>query len=123
MLATEAGFRAAGADPEYGLKLPRTLEEEGLEDVGADARAPVVRFGTPTADFLTLSLEHLGARFVLAGLLTDEEVQEMLRVLRSPGGTCLPPIMIAACGRAGAARRASRGGSPARRTAGSCGRT
>ncbi len=93
-----AGFRAAGANPDYGLELPSDLVEAGLSDVRYEARVPVITTGTPTATFYELSLEEVRERFVAAGLLTADEVQEALNYLTSPGGLLLPPIMVAAWG-------------------------
>jgi SAM-dependent methyltransferase len=98
--AFDTGFRAAGADPEFGVALPRALEEAGLVDVAADVRAPVVRLGTSSVDFMTLSLEQVAPRFVAAGLLDDEEIAESLSMLRrGGGGSALPPLLVAAWGR------------------------
>jgi SAM-dependent methyltransferase len=94
-----AGFRVAGADPYFGLKLPRMFERHGLVDVGAVLRGPIVRLGTPDVEFLTLSLEHLRERFVAAGLMTDDEIDEVLAATRESGGTTLPPLIVAAWGR------------------------
>src|SRR5215211_4714452 len=41
--AVEAMFIAAGMDPRFGGRLPRALVEAGLEEVGAELRAPLVR--------------------------------------------------------------------------------
>jgi SAM-dependent methyltransferase len=98
-MASEAGFRAAGADPYYGLQLPADLAAGGLVDVACCARVPIVSSGTPKVDFLALSLEHLRSRFETAGLLTADEVDEALAALRQPGRTMLAPIMVAAWGR------------------------
>jgi SAM-dependent methyltransferase len=94
-----AGFRVAGADPYFGLKLPRMFERHGLVDVGAVLRGPIVRLGTPDMDFMRLSLEQLRERFVAAGLMTDDEIDEVLAATNEPGGTTLPPLVVAAWGR------------------------
>ncbi len=60
---------------------------------------PLVSSGTPHAEFLSLSLEHLGERFIESGLLTPEEVNEALGILRTPGTNFLGLIMVAAWGR------------------------
>jgi SAM-dependent methyltransferase len=96
--ASEVGFRAAGADPYYGLQLPADLAAGGLVDVACHARVPIVSSGTPMVDFVALSLEHLRSRFESAGLLTADEVDEALAALRKPGCTLLGPIMVAAWG-------------------------
>jgi SAM-dependent methyltransferase len=98
-MASEAGFRAAGADPYYGLQLPADLAAAGLIDVACQARVPIASSGTQTVDFLALSLEHLRSRFESAGLLTADEIDEALAALREPGRTMLAPIMVAAWGR------------------------
>jgi hypothetical protein len=95
-----AAFRSAGADPFYGIQLPRAMTEAGLADVGYRARVPVAATGTPTVDFNALSVEHVADKFVAAGLLTADELEEGLSQLRTPGSVLLPPIMFAAWGRA-----------------------
>jgi SAM-dependent methyltransferase len=97
--ASEAAFRAAGADPCYGLQLPADLADAGLVDVACHARVPIVSSGTAMVDLLALSLEHLRSRFESAGLLTADDVDEALAALREPGRTLLAPIMVAAWGR------------------------
>lgn len=96
--AFTAGFRLAGAEPNYGLQLPADLEAAGLRHVGRHARIPVVSSATPSADFHLLSLEHLREAFVAAELLTDDEVDEALALMRTPGTTVLGPVMVAAWG-------------------------
>lgn len=92
------GFRSAGADPNYGIKLPNALETAGLTDVRFEARVPLAHSGTPSIDFHTLSLEQLGRNFIAANLLTSEEVQQALAELRKPGRIVLAPLMVAAWG-------------------------
>ena len=92
-------LQAAHADPEYGIKLPGALEHAGLVDVGYAARVPVVRTGTPDVEMLALTLEHLHSRLQADGELSADDVDEAVRALRTPGGTVLSTIMIAAWGR------------------------
>jgi hypothetical protein len=70
-----------------------------LVNVGAVLRGPIVRLGTPDMDFMRLSLEQLRERFVAAGLMTDDEIDEVLAAMNEPGGTTLPPLVVAAWGR------------------------
>jgi SAM-dependent methyltransferase len=97
--AFASGFRAVGADPNYGLQLPSALGAAGLVDVDCDGHAPVAFTGSPSSSFMLLSLEHLRDRFIGAGLLTEADVSEALQDLGNPGRTLLPPMMISAWGR------------------------
>jgi SAM-dependent methyltransferase len=93
------GFRAAGADPCYGLQLPGALIDVGFFEIGCEGRAPVVFSGSDNAAYYALSLEHLRDKLASAGLLSKEDAEEALRVLREPGHTMLAPTMIATWGR------------------------
>jgi SAM-dependent methyltransferase len=97
--AIQAAFRSIGADADYGIRLPKALTASGLTEVHSEARVPLVSSGTPAAEFVALSLQHLGERFVASGLLTPAEVNEVLGVLRTPGTNFLGLIMVAAWGR------------------------
>jgi SAM-dependent methyltransferase len=94
------GFRSVGADPCYGIRLPKALQATGLTDIGAEARVALAHTGTPSIEFQALSLEHLGCKFVAANLLTAEEVQEALAEFRKPGRIVVAPLMVAAWGSA-----------------------
>ncbi len=48
-----AGFRAAGADPEFGLQLPAALAAAGLRDVDAELTSRLVRGGSAESTFYT----------------------------------------------------------------------
>lgn len=93
-----AGFRAAGADPYYGLQLPDAVQRAGFADVQSGARVPLAFSGTDSISFLELSLDHLRDRFIAAGLLSKDECEEALDVLRRPGHVLLQPVMVAVWG-------------------------
>ena len=98
LAAMEAGLRGAGADPYVGLQFPSLLAAAGLRDVGCDARVPVMRSGTPSIEFVSLSIEQVGPRLVQAGALTADDLQAVLAALRGPGYTMTAAIMIASWG-------------------------
>ena len=100
LAAMEAGLRAAGADPYVGLQFPTLLAAAGLRDVACDARVPVMRSGTPSIEFVVLSLEQVGPRLVEAGALGADDLQAVLTALRTPGYTMTAAIMIATWGTA-----------------------
>jgi len=97
--AFAAVFRARGADPDFGLKLPRLFAEAGLVDTEVRARVPIMRSGSPSAEWRRLSLEQLGPTLVADGLLNHDEL-ELLRHRYSEVGTAmLAHIMVAAAGK------------------------
>jgi SAM-dependent methyltransferase len=97
--ALALAFRSVGADPDYGVKLPAALSDAGLVDIGYQARVPIMTSGTPSADFIILTIEQLRERLIAAGLLTTEEAEEALAAAQEPGGIAFAPIMVAAWGR------------------------
>jgi len=97
--AAAAGFRAAGADSEYGVKLLGKLDEAGLVESGAEVHVPAARTATADVDFVALTLEQLGDKLVAAGLLTAEDVRDGVGAMREPGRVVLGPLMVAAWGR------------------------
>lgn len=97
--AMTAGLRGAGANPFYGLELPKAFAALGLTDIRAEARAAVMQSGTPSIDFVALSVEQVASRLIAAGVASDREVSEVLTALRTPGLTMTGAIMIAVWGR------------------------
>ena len=85
LTAMAAGFRAVGADPELGARLPGILVDAGLVDVGAELTATLVSSGTTQAAFYDLSLAMAGPRLIAAGVLTEEQVAASLDLIRVPG--------------------------------------
>jgi SAM-dependent methyltransferase len=94
----DRGLRGVGADPDYGLALPAALADAGLVEIDCAARVAMLRSGTPGMDFVALSVEHVGARLVGAGVVTAAELAETLGALRTPGYTTTAATMIAAWG-------------------------
>jgi SAM-dependent methyltransferase len=98
MGAVAAGFRAIGADPEYGLNLPATLAGAGLRDVNAELACRLVHGGSAESVFYDLSLQELHPRLIAAGLLTSDDVAEMTAFIRDPEARWLSLGLVTAWG-------------------------
>jgi SAM-dependent methyltransferase len=98
--AVDAGLRKAGADPDLGMRLHAMFTSAGLREVGCRARVEMLHSGTPSIDFVRLSIEHIGDRLVAAGAITADELAEALTALRNPGYTTAAATMIATWGAA-----------------------
>jgi hypothetical protein len=96
-------LRSTGAALDYGRELHSALTEQGLEDVGAEGRAYMMRGAHRSSLVLRHSLERVRERVLAAGSLTEEELDEALAVLDDPQTDVMSPLMIAAWGRRPAA--------------------
>ncbi len=96
--AMEAGFRAAGADPEFGLELPAALAAAGLRDVDAELTCRLVRGGSDESAFYTMAVQDLSPRLIAAGLLTAEDLAEPLAFVQDPASRWFSVGMVTAWG-------------------------
>ena len=90
-------FAAIGADANFAPHLPALLVELGLDGVGGQIFAPLLRGGGAT-DWVRLTLEHLRGPLVANGLASEVEIERALGLFE----TCicyLPPVMVTAWGR------------------------
>ena len=92
-------MRHAGIDPEYGRRLPGQLLACGLVDVDAEGRSHLLRGGSPEVQGIRLGAAQLGDRIVRLGLLTQEEIDEVLTLYDDPGFAVMSPTNMAAWGR------------------------
>jgi SAM-dependent methyltransferase len=90
--------RARGVEGEYGRRLPWRLATRGLTDIGADVRAGFAKAGSPGAVLAALSTDQLRP-LLLAGGMTEEEVQSLAEYIRSDEFMGFGPIHVAAWGR------------------------
>jgi SAM-dependent methyltransferase len=93
------GLALVGGDMDFGLKLPDAMKAAGLEGVDAVGYAPIAFSGTESVAFQTLGLLRVAPMLVDAGLLTQEDVDDGLEAVRTPGLTLFAPVMISAWGR------------------------
>ncbi|MFF7354671.1 MULTISPECIES: methyltransferase [Streptomyces] len=95
------GFRTLlaerGADLSYGRKLPRLLREAGLHGVEADAFFPVTSPACTALEAATV--RQIRDRLVMAGLATDEDIDQHLANVEAGGMDLLTAPMISAWGR------------------------
>ncbi len=92
-------MRKAGIDPEYGRRLPGQLMACGLVDVDAEGRSHLLRGGSPEVQGIRLGAAQLGERIVRLGLLTAEEIDEVLALYDDAGFAVMSPMNVAAWGR------------------------
>jgi len=92
-------IESVGYDRHYGRSLLARLDDAGLEDTGSEARAYVVRGGSPGTAFDRFSMLAQRERFLEAGVLTEADLEESLRYLDDPASHVLTPVLYAAWGR------------------------
>ncbi|MFI5954029.1 class I SAM-dependent methyltransferase [Cryptosporangium sp. NPDC051539] len=99
MDAVAGGFRAIGADPEYGYDLPADVWAAGLTDVEAEVTHRLLHGGSPESAFYELSLRQLGGRLIEAGLLTQDDAEAVTAVATDPGAHWLSVGLVSVTGR------------------------
>jgi SAM-dependent methyltransferase len=82
--AMEAGFRAAGPDPEFGLELPAALIAAGLREVDAELTCRLIDGGSEESAFYAMALQDLGPRLIAAGLLSEQDLAEPVEFVQDP---------------------------------------
>jgi SAM-dependent methyltransferase len=91
---------SVGYEPNLGRRLPQLLTEAGLEDVHGEGRIAIgTREGNPGIAMWRLSLTHLRAPAVEAGLASDADFDEVFELLDDASFAVMPPAVIAAWGR------------------------
>jgi hypothetical protein len=97
--AVAGGFRAVGADPEFGLELPAALTAAGLRDVTAELTHRLVHGGSGESEFYALSLRELAPRLIAAGLLAPEDAERGTAFVQDSASRWLSLGMVTASGR------------------------
>jgi ubiquinone/menaquinone biosynthesis C-methylase UbiE len=88
-----------GVDPAWATRLPNTLSDHGLQEVGMHVAAPVLTADSGHARFLRVSLSLLGEPLIVTGLLTSRQLSTALTDLQDSTLTAVPLIMVSAWGR------------------------
>lgn len=93
--AIVALLEAAGAEPTFGSRLPEALDAAGLVDVGWSAHTALLP-GGGTRHIIGLSLEQLAPMILERGLLSADEVDQVIQ-LAGKAGSSLPfcPVISA----------------------------
>jgi len=76
--------RPAGGNAYLGRQLPAMVAEMGLQQVSGEGDFPVLRGGSPVAQFYSLSAEQIRERIIESGELSPERLDEALELLKSP---------------------------------------
>jgi SAM-dependent methyltransferase len=97
--AVAAGYRAIGADPQFGVRLPGCLVAAGLAEVEASVCIPLVRGGTRAAEFYLLGMEQVGPRLITAGLCSAEDLDRTAAHFRDPEARWPSLALVSAWGR------------------------
>jgi SAM-dependent methyltransferase len=92
-------MRTVGIDPEYGRRLPGQLLACGLVEVDAEGRSHLLRGGSPEVRGIRLGAAQLADRIVRQGLLTREEIDQVLALYDDAGFAVMSPMNVAAWGR------------------------
>jgi hypothetical protein len=92
-------LEGVGYQRRFGSTLLRRLEKAGLEDTESEARAYVLRGGSPGTAFDRHSILAHRDALLGAGGLTESELDETFRYLEDPGELVLTPVLYAAWGR------------------------
>ena len=96
--AIAAGFRAAGADPEFGLELPAALAAAGLRAVDAELTCRLVQGDSEQSAFYATTLQDLAPRLTAAGLLSEQDVAEPMAFVQDPASRWYSLGMVTAWG-------------------------
>jgi len=93
-------FDQAQSDWRYGLSVPAACESAGVTEIVADGQLSLLQFGTGRAEALALFFESIGPRLVEGGHLTQPELDEAVKVLRTPSTTVISsPLIISTVAR------------------------
>ncbi|HEX9776034.1 MAG TPA: methyltransferase domain-containing protein [Actinomycetota bacterium] len=98
--ASDAAMKMVGYDMQLGRRLPWVLHELGLEGVSAEGRVVYGSYeDSPGLGMYRLTLERMREPLKAVGSVTDEDIEETLRILFDPDFEKMPPTIVAAWGR------------------------
>jgi SAM-dependent methyltransferase len=92
-------FATSGVDANFGRRLPHSLREAGLLDIGNEGRVFVMEGGSPGARWFELSMRQLRGRLVKSGGLSNAEIDRVLELFANPEWAAFSPIIMACWGR------------------------
>lgn len=107
LVAAQKFLASAGFAPMFGRRLPVLFDDEGMVDVGSEARSRMIRGGTPEMEGFTLTIERVRAAMVTAGLISDKEVEAALTLCADPSFAVMSAALVSAWGRRRSAEAAS----------------
>jgi SAM-dependent methyltransferase len=92
----EALFAAVGADASFGARLPQAMQDAGLEQIGAEVHAPLIRGGDQ--DFFNLCIRQVYPQLVRAGPAARADADRFLQLTSTPSLGYVLMVMVTAWG-------------------------
>ncbi|MGH3846500.1 MAG: methyltransferase domain-containing protein [Pseudonocardiaceae bacterium] len=86
-------------DSAFGRALPKLLSDQGLVDIGCEARSRLTRGGSAEAQFWIHSFDRLREALVAAGLVTEQEMTAARTVAEDPSFATMTPTLVSTWGR------------------------
>ncbi len=99
LVAVQEFLASAGFAPMFGRRLAGLFRDQGLVDVGCEARSRMLKGGTPEMEFFTLTIERVRTAMVAAGLISDDEVAAALALCADSSFAVMSPALVSAWGR------------------------
>lgn len=99
LVAVQKFLATAGFAPMFGRHLPVLFREQGLVDVGGEARSRMLQGGTPEMEFFTLTIERARTAMVAAGLISDNDVAAALALCADSSFAVMSPALVSVWGR------------------------
>ncbi|MCA1671257.1 MAG: methyltransferase domain-containing protein [Actinobacteria bacterium] len=99
LASVQSFLAAAGFAPTFGRRLAVLFEDNGLVNVGCEARGRMLRGGRPEMELFTLTIERARPAMVATGLVSDEEVDAALALCADPSFAAMSPALVSAWGR------------------------
>jgi SAM-dependent methyltransferase len=86
-------------DTAFGQALPKLFGDQGLIDIGCEARSQLMRGGSAEAQFGIHSIARMREALVTNGLVTEEEIAAVTAVPKDPSFMTMAPTLVSAWGR------------------------
>jgi SAM-dependent methyltransferase len=86
-------------DAAFGRALPQLFRDQGLVDIGCEARSRLIRGGSAEAQFGIRSGERMWEPLVAAGRVTEAEMAAAIAVQEDPSFMTMAPTLVSAWGR------------------------
>lgn len=99
VLVLQAGAQAAFRDANFGTRVLRIFQDQGLVDVEAHGVVQTMRGGEDSGEWWFLAIEHVRDRLVDAGAFSPDDFDAALAIARTAGFVMLGPTSIQVTGR------------------------
>jgi SAM-dependent methyltransferase len=90
---------ASGRDCLWARELPAIVAQRGLEEVGGEGDFPILRGGSPMAEFFQITGQQMRERVIASGALSGERFDAGLALLAEPNFWAFAGADIAVWGR------------------------